>query len=702
MEKKLTIMIVVIITMINMVFLLYTFNNLVEGTLLDKAVISFDFSDSEKIISRDEFLDKIRQFSDDNGIEIAQYSFLRKNRIDIYSTKPESYGEVSLVSSLFNNKTIKVHKFEEIREVGFKNVLYFDSKIVDNITKLQSKVEDYCRVYYSMGNDNHAGYNFPGDSESYHPTLFFMYSVAIFLLVFLNYMFQRKSYFIYKVWGYTESKIYLILIKPIYMPLLLTIVFENLALGFVLYRSINFNLALSIFLTTLKMNAICIIIFLLCSLFVFLILFFATDLKKRLEKIMVLTYALRVLIFFIVISSFGLLFNQKIELKEKLETLNHWKNTYNIYNIYESYSHLDDNDLKAEDRVNKKIFSVYSELSDLNKVFILETSNFERLGSKENKSKDIEDNYYSYERNIKKEEDLYSPYGKNIIVDDNYLEKNNIKSSDGENVVNLIINDDKILNILVPHKFKKYETGIVNTFKEWFYFQKFEVTNRYRQAKGERILEKDIDSLRLNIIYIQDGLKIFTYNSKSGDNNNIIEDSIITVYTRNVDNSLLASCFGPFIFIEFTDEHSALKEIQNITWKYGINELNNVVSVYDQKGEEIDRLETTIRRLSQKIAIVLSLFIVLLIFIIYIYCVSSSKIITIKVLHGYNFWQIFKRVFLINMAISVSMLIFTIWSFINILLYMVTVIALTVVIDHIVVYLMYNCLVINGKETTGI
>ena len=145
-----------------------------------------------------------------------------------------------------------------------------------------------------------------------------------------------------------------------------------------------------------------------------------------------------------------------------------------------------------------------------------------------------------------------------------------------------------------------------------------------------------------------------------------------------------------------------MKEIQNITWKYGINELNNVVSVYDQKGEEIDRLETTIRRLSQKIAIVLSLFIVLLIFIIYIYCVSSSKIITIKVLHGYNFWQIFKRVFLINMAISVSMLIFTIWSFINILLYMVTVIALTVVIDHIVVYLMYNCLVINGKETTGI
>ena len=702
MAKKLALMVVVIITMINMAFLLYTLNNVVEGTLLDKAVISFDFSDSEKIISRDEFLNIIKQFSDENGIEIAQYSFLRKNSIDIYSTKPESYGEVSLVSSLLNNKAIKVHKFEEIGEVGFKNILYFDSKIVDNITKLQSKVKDYCKVYYSMGNDNHAGYNFSGDSESNNPALFFMYSTAIFLLIFFNYMFQRKNYFIYKVWGYRQSKIYLILIKPIYIPLLLTIFLENLVLGVILYRCINFNLALNIFLTTLKMNTICITIFFLCSFFLFFILFFATDLKKRLEKIMVLTYVLRVLIFFIVISSVGLLFNKKIELKEKLETLNHWKNTYNIYNLYESYTHLDDNDLKAEDKVNKKIFSVYSELSDLNSVFILETSNFERLASKENKSKDIEDNYYSYEVNIKKEEDLYSPYGKNIIVDDNYLKKNNIKSSDGENVANLIINDDKILNILVPRKFKKYKTSIVNTFKEWFCFQKFEVTNQYRQAKGERILEKDIDSLQLNIIYIQDGLKIFTYNSRSGDNNNIIEDSIITVYTRNVDNSFLASCFGPFIFIEFTDEHSALKEIQNITWKYGINELNNVVSVYDQKGEEIDRLETTIKQLSQKIAIVLSLFIVLLIFIIYIYCVSSSKMITIKVLHGYNFRQIFKRIFLSNMAISVSMLIFAIWSFINIWLYMVTLIALTVVVDYIVIYLMYNYLVINGKDTAGI
>lgn len=48
MAKKLALMVVVIITMINMAFLLYTLNNVVEGTLLDKAVISFDFSDSEK------------------------------------------------------------------------------------------------------------------------------------------------------------------------------------------------------------------------------------------------------------------------------------------------------------------------------------------------------------------------------------------------------------------------------------------------------------------------------------------------------------------------------------------------------------------------------------------------------------------------------------------------------------------------------
>ena len=90
-------------------------------------------------------------------------------------------------------------------------------------------------------------------------------------------------------------------------------------------------------------------------------------------------YLPRIVLFFVIIFSFEQFFDQNAKLKENLDGLTLWNNTKNLYNLYETYSPYYVDDLAAEDIVNDKFFKVYKELSDLDKVFIIKTTNFERL-----------------------------------------------------------------------------------------------------------------------------------------------------------------------------------------------------------------------------------------------------------------------------------------------------------------------------------
>ena len=160
----------------------------------------------------------------------------------------------------------------------------------------------------------------------------------------------------------------------------------------------------------------------------------------------------------------------------------------------------------GNDVIDKWLFDKTT-VSDLNKVFIIKTTNFERSG--ENITRKNEENIdYTYKINVKNKEDLYSPYGRNIVVDKNYLKRHPIKDTMGKNVINAIEDKENVLNILVPLKFKTYEDIIKSSFKEWFYFQKVEVANIYREAKSQNIIEGNVDGLKVNIIYIENGQRL--------------------------------------------------------------------------------------------------------------------------------------------------------------------------------------------------
>ncbi|MSS62599.1 hypothetical protein [Velocimicrobium porci] len=702
MQKKLVIIVVILTMLFNVFFFLHISNSTIDNFLLDKTTVSFYFSTSKYVASKSEFLNKIEDFSKENNVEIAQYSFLSADKIDIYSTMKEKYKEILFVPNIIFNRDIKVNNFDEILEVGFKNLLYIDTNDKDIIERLSETFKNDCDIYYletTFDNNNFSFNRFFKDIGNNSLPIFSFFVFVFIIVIYFYYSVSKKRYFIYTLWGYTDSRIYYILNKPLYISLLLTTVLSNLLMAGGIYKNIFSRLSLEVFFTMLKLNLVTILFIFILSIPLFWLFCSITNNKrtKGLKKMMMISYFARILLLLLIVFLSEQFFLQKEELKEKSDSLTVWEDTQNLYNLYESYSPYYLDNLAREDILNDKMFKIYKELSELDKSFIIETINFERPKIENLNTKNQEDINYNYKIGAKTEEDLYSPHGKNIVVDKNYLKRHTIKSLDGENAIDKIDNNDNVLNILVPKKFKYYENAIQNSFKEWFYFQKVEVTNMYKEARGQNKVEKSISDLKINIIYIDNNQNLFTYNPNAGDGFNIIKDSIITVYTGNVDNSFLAACFGDYIFIESADEYSALKEISAITQKYNVIELNSIASVYDKKGREIRLVEESINNLILN-TIIMSLFLVMfMIIIVYTYYKTFFSTIIIKSLHGYSFCQIYKYLILGNLFINIFVLFLLGIIYKKISLYMVVIIVLMSIIDYFISKIVNGCLIIKGE-----
>lgn len=688
--KRLVILSLLILTiLINMFSFIYINKNLVDMLLFDKTVVAFHSINSNESILDEGFLNKIMDFSKEKNVEISQYSFLSKDKIDIYSTMKDEYKKILLIPNFIFNKDIKVHNLKDIYNVGFKNLFYIDTKDYNIINEFSKDFSEY-GVFFELGEVN--------PRNKFLLNLFlgfmdtdFLFIFALFIFVFISiilfhYLNNKKTYLIYKLWGYSNTQIYCILNKILYKTLFLGVFFCNLiTVGFIYILNLT-NIFLGFIPMIITLNLVMILLLFLFSIILFSLSFAKLDSKNeknRLSKIRFITNLSKFCLVLLIMILFKNFSNERIVLKKNQDTLNLWEDTENIFNICTSYSPIYD-DLTLEWEHNNKVLEVYKELSKLNKVFIINSINFERSEGISTDSEEM--NYdYNYKMNVKSNEDLYSPYGRRLMVDKNYLKRNLIKaSSDGKNVFNKIDSNDDVLNILVPKKFKSYKNIIIKSYKEWFYFQKVSVSNMYRQANNQKISEKKIDDLKINLIYVENNQSYFTYNSFSGDNFNRVKDPIVIVYTENVDNSVLASTLGSAMFLESKDEYSALGEIKDITHKYNVYELNTISSVYDKKGQYINYIEDRMDKLILNITIISLILIVLMIIITYIYYKSCISKIIIKSLYGYNFINIYKYLLLSNLTIYVLAVLLITIIYKKIYTYMIIIIVLMLLIDYIV------------------
>lgn len=695
MEKKVAILIAIMTIAINIFSFLHINEYTIDKLLYDKTTISFNIYAKDTSEPMPEFLKKIKKFSEINNVEIAQYSFLSSNKVDIYSTMQEEYNEVLLIPNIFFNREIKVHDFEKISDVGFKNLLYIDTKDKGIIQNLSDELKDACEIRYSMPHimDNKIGY------VDINAVLVFAIYIFVFIVViFFYYSKKKKEFVICRLWGHTYTQTYCVLNGFLCKMLFLPIILNGLVTIGIIFKLGFSNLLLEVFFKMMKLNIIIILLLLFLSVVTFLLSFATVDNSNRqnmMSKVIIISNILRFLLLFLMIFFINNFFVQKEELDKNFDSLTAWNDTKNLFTLQETYLPFNYSSLVAEDVLNNKILNTYQDLSDLDKVFIMNTLNFERSNS----ITDNEEDYnYNYLLSVKNEEDLYSPYGKNIVVDINYIEKHKMKSVGKVNVVDMIKKNDDVLNILVPQKYKKYEETIDSSFKEWFYFQKVEVTNMYKEAGNQKKIQKELDDLNVNIIYMEDNQRYFTYNQYSGDSMNTIEDPIITVYTENIDSSYLGSCLGSYVFVESKDEYSALREISAITKKHNVNELNSISSVYDKKGEEILNLE---EKMDQLLLNTIIIFLFLIMFMIVITC-SYYKLffreIIIKSLYGYTFTQIYKSLIWINLFINISIIPFLAILYKQLPLYMIIMMGLISLIDYLVVRILNMYLVVKGES----
>ncbi|MHC5252032.1 hypothetical protein ACYRFS_03215 [Listeria kieliensis] len=356
--------------------------------------------------------------------------------------------------------------------------------------------------------------------------------------------------------------------------------------------------------------------------------------KQLLRKISILNCGLFIILIsiIIVISGGAIQTIQELQLEKKNFQANNWKRTKHIYRL----AYRDDvkqGDTKNEFEVSKNMVSLYNKLVGENKGFMIEARNFDLISKHPYR--------FSFEDDVKTEEDLYSTSGNTVLISPNYLLYNPIKPI--KKINELTKSPDNTLTALVPEKLKVKDKVIRKALLNDFYLQKIDFKNTINSQIGGKEVKQKKSDLKINLIYVDNNQSYFTFSSKYGvpSNGYKVIDPIAVIINPTIEELFTASYMTSCMFIKDesnTDAYSHLKPLL-----YETKTAGNVVflnSIYKELGETIHDLTT---QLTMAILILISGFVFLSILIVsqlYLYYQIYYKKIQVKQLLGYSWLQI--------------------------------------------------------------
>lgn len=179
------------------------------------------------------------------------------------------------------------------------------------------------------------------------------------------------------------------------------------------------------------------------------------------------------------------------------------------------------------------------------------------------------------------------PNGQSIRVSKNYFQYNPIETVDGSDLIERIIYDEFTLNILVPEKYQNMEEQIIEAYRENFYFEKVQATNDYNEMVGvNTILDVPEETLGINIIYVKDGQRYFTFRSDCAvPTDNWVEDPIVQIYTSNIHCNYVHSFMTQWVYYYSDKENAneAYEDIKDYVQNCGAaDSIQKVLSVYEK------------------------------------------------------------------------------------------------------------------------
>ncbi|MBC1485602.1 DUF1430 domain-containing protein [Listeria seeligeri] len=662
--------IIILITLIIGNFTYFNLNkNILSRDFLfqNQAEVHFKYKNGEDTTR---FIESVQKISESEDINISQYTFLDERAINIYSSNVLSASNIVLKNGnypngnmfLANDKvgsknqsgeiyhpsdywSLKIYNFEQVKNVGLGDVFYIEG--LDNKDTYQAFLEEFEQYGEISVNSVKIGWWKYINLSLLMTLLLCTMILCIFTYYYL--MYSKHQLMVNRIWGNSKlSTLNSLFFK--FIKFALCIVFVIFLILLVYLISVQ-----SIYLAEfLKQFTIINIILLTAIIFLMYLLGYlrikkidkpsAKNQVQSQKQHLVSNLAIKLVLLVLFISIFVSGYQSYQTLNNKLENFEEWGKTKDIYKVGVGLlpEELQD-DLKKDRLLNDK-FSAFYELGKAKKeMFMMYSGNFQR----------VDDETFYYETYSKNDSQINSPEGSSIDIDLTYLKLNPIETVYGQLAEEEVINQDNVLNIIVPESKKKLEDELNRIYIDYFYFQKVEVANMYNEALNQPKSNTSKKDLHINIIYAKNQQQYFTFDSNTGDvKNSMITDPIAIIYTGNVDSSYIGARLTSSVFFVDETKGDAFNEIQPLIKKSGATEITHLDSVYEELSNEITTLKWFIyQQLIGTLILALSIFAFMALLILAYYRENLYKQLTYYVF-GFSFWESSKAFIICNLAIS--------------------------------------------------
>ena len=352
------------------------------------------------------------------------------------------------------------------------------------------------------------------------------------------------------------------------------------------------------------------------------------------------------LVFFL----FALLFVQREEalLEEKQQANALWQSAQHVYATTVRFIG-DMQDLQSIRPQEQRAKLVYRDLVENLELFMINASNFMQMS----------DGRYLFEWNLElPQNSVYSPAGRRIDVNENFLRRHPVYTQDGILVTEEFIWDPFVVNILVPITFAEYEDRIEEEFLEFFYFRKVEVSNIYNNAFGLPPGDIAKSDLRVNIIYVPEGMYYFTYNFNAAvSSGNQIRDPIVFVETFNVDASFYYAWLSNYAFFESLSIDPANDIRPFVAAQSMTSVLDSVRSLHVLREIELETLETNLDGLRFARLVLFAIFIFSIFLFFACHYAQNQHSIYIKRILGHSLGRINAWLLLFNILLTLAIIV---------------------------------------------
>lgn len=657
------------------------------GTLNTNAIFydnmtGINISAKADILGNTTVLEHFAYISEKYGVYVAKYIFRNENTVSVYSMDTDLSQKIKLKSGRYpanEDEYITNSQWDNIRPTGIFWYFEPNARIVVYPIGSLEKMGGFDGVFYISTTDSNA----VNDIISYlnghvGPTeLFYVYDTNILkalmplletsvnnspiLLIFglvcgLVFIFtiiryavtQSRAIAILRINGFSFGEIIGYYLRELFGTLGFGFGASSLTIAvYILIKHGVYYLA-----DFIVVNILC---FCGLALLLFLVLAVAFSIQtaacnkvqtitgaKSFRLLPVLQLGLKYGIYVFVLFSLVLIRQYQSDLVKKAENDDVWRQAQNVYAVVSKYV---TEDMKVRRDYELRAYEVYKDWEEHLNGFLINADNYNELS----------DGRYIYNANTENGRfGLYSPAGLSITVNENYLNRHPVISAEtGTDTLNGIKHDPYIENILVPVSLRQYEDEIYANFLEGFAFQKIEIGNKYNRELGLPDVPYTTDDLKINIIYVEDGTKYFTYNPLiKGDNQNQITDPIVIVDTGNVDYSYYFSYLTGSCLYE-SDNIEPVADLMPYAARHNMQSVyNSVYSMYSVRAQEI---QATMKKL-QDTVIVEILLLIGFILSIYLYnaCYyeKNKYIFIIKRLHGYGFFRLNGKMIMLNFLLS--------------------------------------------------